>query len=216
MTPHLPRPPTTSKTLFARPLHTAPHPKTNHTKRVDTGSCSDREKPLLQLQRSHSLHCSARTPANSSGGGGCTKPGQPKTTQYVDTSRGSRAAGPGDAGLGWGVGGDSGGMGVPAESQVRGRGRRAEPRGSAPRRWPSPSPAAGRARAPAANPRSRVWKGGGDGIRAHHLPLTAERHRTGGRGAPRPVSLSQASSPTLSSSPPPPLSSSGPLGAAGQ
>lgn len=113
MTPHLPRPPTTSKTLFARPLHTAPHPKTNHTKRVDTGSCSDREKPLLQLQRSHSLHCSARTPANSSGGGGCTKPGQPKTTQYVDTSRGSRAAGPGDAGLGWGVGGGLWGDGRP-------------------------------------------------------------------------------------------------------
>lgn len=110
----------------------------------------------------------------------------------------AREAGPLDAGLGVG-GGNYGGMGVPAESQVRGRGRRAEPRGSAPRRWPAPSPAAGRARAPAANPKSRVWKGGGDGIRAHHLPLTAERDRTGGRGAPRPVSLSQASSPTLSS-----------------
>nr|CAI9713851.1 unnamed protein product [Rangifer tarandus platyrhynchus] len=93
-------------------------------------------------------------------------------------------------------------MGVPTESQVRRRGRRAEPRGSAPRRWPAPSPAAGRARDPAANPRNRVWKSGGDGIRAHHLPLTAERDRTGGgRGAPRPVSLSQASSSTLSSSP---------------
>lgn len=123
MTPHLPRPPTTSKTLFARPLHTAPHPKTNHTKRVDTGSCSDREKPLLQLQRSHSLHCSARTPANSSGGGGCTKPGQPKTTQYVDTSRGSRAAGPGDAGLGWGVGGGTlGGWASPPSPRSGGGG----------------------------------------------------------------------------------------------
>ncbi|CAN0568611.1 unnamed protein product, partial [Rangifer tarandus platyrhynchus] len=62
---------------------------------------------------------------------------------------------------GWGleVGGGGrnyGGMGVPTESQVRRRGRRAEPRGSAPRRWPAPSPAAGRARDPAANPRNRV------------------------------------------------------------
>lgn len=191
VTPHLPRPPTTSKTLFARPLHTAPPQNQPHKR--------GRHQELLRPGKTPSPAaaqpfppCSARTPANSSGGGAAHKARTSKATQCMDI-----AGKPGrwTRGHEVGVGGEGGtqGMGVPAESQVRGRGRRAEPRGSA-RPWPSPSPAAGRARAPLQT------RGAGCGKAAatasERITYPSLLRGTGrGRGAPRPVGLSQASSP---------------------
>lgn len=126
------------RTTPNRPTHqNQPHKKKRHWELLRSG------KPLLQQQRSHSLRCSARTPANCWGGGGCTKPGEPETTQYVDTCRGSRDAGPGDAGLGGGGGG-----GAPPPSPRSGAGAAREASGKRPsppalnpsRRGPRPSP----------------------------------------------------------------------------
>lgn len=210
VTPRLPRPPTASERLLAGPPQTTPHTKTNHTKRNDIGSCSDRENPFSS---SSVAIPSAAPPAplQTAGAEGAAQSQESQRRLNTWTLAGEAGTqGPGTQG--WGA---VGGRGAPGRVPGPGRGRHAKPQGSAPRRRPSTPPAAGRARAPAANPKRKMWKGGGDGIEAHHLPLTAERDRTGGRGAPRPVSLSQASSPTLSSSPPP-RSSSRPLGAAGQ
>lgn len=126
------------RTTPNHPTHqNQPHKKKRHWELLRSG------KPLLQQQRSHSLRCSARTPANCWGGGGCTKPGEPETTQYVDTCRGSRDAGPGDAGLGGG-----GGEGCPRPSPRSGAGAAREASGKRPsppalnpsRRGPRPSP----------------------------------------------------------------------------
>lgn len=105
-------------------------PKPTTQKGSTPGAAQTGKKPLFQLQRSHSLHCSARTPANSSGGGGCTKPRQPKTTQYVDTSKGSRAAGRGVGGRGGELWGDGRPRRVPGPGEGAARG--------APGKRPSP------------------------------------------------------------------------------
>lgn len=188
-----------------------PHPQNNHTIRIDTELLGPGNipspaaaQPFPPLLRPH--------PCTLLGRSGCTKPREPRRLNtWTQAGKPGRRTG--------GRGGGEG-RGGPAGSRVRGGGSARSLREAPLAAQPAPPPAAGRARAPAANRRSRMWEDGGDGIRVHHLPLTAERHRTGGRGAPRPVSLSPASSPTpsssSSSSPPPPRSSSWPLRAAGQ
>ena len=145
MTPRLPRPPTASERLLAGPPQTAPHTKTNHTKRIDIGSCSDRENPFSS---SSAAIPSAAPPAplQTAGAEGAAQSQESQRRLNTWTLAGEAGPqGPGTQGWGtvWGGGG-----GAPPPSPRSGAGAAREASGKRPspparnpsRRGPRPSP----------------------------------------------------------------------------
>lgn len=159
--------------VVVRPPHRhPPHTPRNQTLQKGWAPCKTRSLAAAEQP----------FPRRSARSGGCTKPGR----QLERTGEHGREAGPGRraAVRGGGEGGRGGRRPRGASGQRPSASRLAL---HAPRRGPRPDPGRrdrGRARlCRTPGPRRP---------RAHHLPLTAERDRTGRRGAARPVSLCHA------------------------